>query len=110
MSSLGQTAHCDSVHTIVDEMPKFGTADQELFMYIAKNLKFGACGVDEMKLLTWTIDSEGRMINIDATSLDGECKKNVIEQLKKFPSWKPGRHKGKPVCVKMNLRMCIKTG
>lgn len=110
MPSLSQTQSCDSIYTIVDEMPKFGTDDNGLLIYMAKNLNFGACGLDEMKLLTWTIDSEGRMTNIDATSLKGECKNYVVEQLKKFPLWKPGRHKGKSVCVKMNLRMCIKTG
>lgn len=108
--SLGQTIQCDSVYTIVDVMPEFGSTDQDLSLYIIKNLKFGVCGLDKMKLLTWIIDSEGRMINIDATSLDGECKKKVVEQLKKFPLWKPGRLNGKPVCVKMNLRMCIKAG
>ena len=110
LTSFGQTTPCDSVFMVVDEMPTFGDLDNDLSIYIAKNLKFGTCGLDEMKRLTWTIDTEGRMINIDAPSLEGKCKQDVIAQLEKFPLWKPGRLKGKPVCVKMNLRMCIKTG
>jgi hypothetical protein len=110
LMSFGQSTPCDSVYVIVDEMPKFGNSDRDLFIHIGKNLKFGKCGLDEMKLLTWTIDTEGRMINIDASSLEGKCKQDIIGQLEKFPSWKPGRLNGRPVCVKMNLRMCIKTG
>lgn len=111
LTSFGQTTACDSVYTVVEEMPKFGDSNNDLYTYIAKNVKFGTCGLDEMKLLTWTIDTQGRMINIDASSLEGQCKWDIIGQLDKFPSlWKPGRHKGRPVCVKMNLRMCIKTG
>lgn len=79
-------------------------------MHMIRNVQFGQCGVDEMKLLTWTINTEGRMIDIDATSLEGKCKQDIVRQLERFPLWKPGRLNGKPVCVKMNLRMCIKTG
>jgi hypothetical protein len=49
------------------------------------------------------------MVNIDVPSIEGECRQKIIEQLKAFPKWKPGRLKGKPVCIKMYLRICIKT-
>lgn len=109
-ASSGQTTSCDSVYAFVDEMPKFGNSDLDLQNYIAKNLEFGTCGLAEMKLLSWTVDTEGHMIDVNATSLGGKCKQDIVAQLKKFPTWKPGKLKGRPVCVKMNLRMCIKTG
>ena len=108
--SYGQTTPCDSVYSVVDEMPKFGKEDFDLTLYFAKHVQFGSCGLDEMKILTWTIDRAGNMINIDAPSLEGQCRQKIIEQLKAFPRWKPGRLNGKPVCVKMSFRMCIKTG
>jgi hypothetical protein len=109
-NSFGQITRCDSVYTIVDEMPEFGKECEDLSINLAKNLKFGSCGLDEMKILTWTIDTSGQMIDIDAPSLDGKCRTDIIGQLAKFPKWKPGRLKGRSVCVKMILRMCIKTG
>jgi hypothetical protein len=108
LTSFGQTSHCDSAYAIVDEIPKFGELDFTL--YLAKNVKFGKCGMDEMKIFTWTVDTEGQMINIDAPTLEGQCKQDIIGQLEKFPRWKPGKLKGRLVCVKMTLRMCIKTG
>ena len=110
VTSYGQTTPCDSVYSVVDEMPKFGKEDFDLMSYFAKHVQFGSCGLDEMKILTWTIDRTGNMINIDAPSLEGQCRQKIIEQLKAFPRWKPGRLNGKPVCVKMSFRMCIKTG
>lgn len=110
LTSFAQTTPCDSVYTIVDEMPKFGKEDFDLMSHLIKHVQFGSCGLDEMKILTRTIDSSGHMINIDVPSLEGECKQKIIEQLKTFPPWKPGKLKGKPVCVKMMLRICIKTG
>ena len=110
LTSFGQKTSCDSVYSFVDEMPKFGNSDTDLSIFITKNLKFGTCGLDEIKLLSWTINTEGRMINFEASSLERKCKQDIIKQLEKFPLWKPGRLNGRPVCVKMNLRMCIKTG
>jgi len=53
LTSFAQTTPCDSVYMVVDEVPTFGNSDIDLSTYIAKNLKFGTCGLDEMKLLTW---------------------------------------------------------
>lgn len=66
--------------------------------------------LDEMKLLTLIINTEGRRINIDTPSLEGKCRQYIIGQLEKLPLWKPVRLNGRAVCVKMNLRLCIKTG
>jgi hypothetical protein len=109
LPSFAQTTPCDSVYTIADEMPKFGESNEDFGRYVLKNLKINKCARYDIRLITWTIDSTGHMVNIDVPGLEGECKQNIIEQLKAFPLWKPGKLKGKPVCVKMMLRICIKT-
>ena len=43
------------------------------------------------------------MIDIDALGVEGQCKANIIEQLKAFPHWTPGRLKGELVCVKIDF-------
>jgi hypothetical protein len=105
--SYGQTAPCDSVYTTVDEMPEFATSDIAPMSYLMKHLTVGK-KCDQIRILTWTIDHEGNMINIDAPSLEGECKQKIIDQLKAFPQWKPGKLNGKPVCVKMSFSVCIR--
>lgn len=109
LTSFAQTTPCDSVYTIVDEMPKFAESNEDFGRYVMKNIKIGRCALSDIRLITWTIDSSGHMVDIDVPSLEGECKQNIIEQLKAFPPWKPGKLKVKPVCVKVMLRVCIKT-
>ncbi len=103
VNSLGQSIECDSVYTIVDEAPMFKNGYDDLAFYIS-NLDYGDCGFNDAVILTWTIDRSGRMIDIDAPSLKGECKDLVIKQLAKFPTWNPARVMGMPVCFRMKLR------
>jgi hypothetical protein len=59
LTSSAQTTPCNSVYTIVDEMPKLGESNESFGPCIMKNLKIGKCGLYEMRLITWTIDSTG---------------------------------------------------
>jgi hypothetical protein len=102
-NSVAQNTPCDSVYTMVDEVPMFKNGYQDLAFYIS-NLDYGSCAPDEKVTLTWTIDRSGQMIDIDVLGLDGECKSRIIAQLAKYPKWTPARVMGVPVCFKMKLR------
>ena len=102
-ASYGQDTGCDSTYVKVDEAPMFQNGYDNLAFYIS-NIDYGNCAIGEEVLLTWTIDRSGQMINIDAPTLKGECKDRVIEQLAKFPRWRPARVMGIPVCFKMKVR------
>lgn len=105
---FGQTIHCDSVYTMVDEVPTFKNGYDDLSFYL-RNLDYGSCGPHETVVLTWTIDSSGQMINIDAPGLEGECRSRIIGQLAEFPRWNPARLMGIPVCFKMTIKRSAKT-
>lgn len=108
VDSLGQET-CDSLYTVVDQMPVYGKGQSDILEYLAKNLKFSkTCRPEELRKLTWTIDTEGKMIDIDALGIEGQCKANIIEQLKTFPYWTPGRLNGELVCVRMILPIHIR--
>jgi hypothetical protein len=107
VTSYGQTIPSDSVYTMVDEMPEFTTSAINPLSYLVKHLTVGK-KCDPIRIITWTIDRTGNMINIDVRPLEGECKQKIIDQLKAFPQWKPGKLNGKPVCVKMSFSVCIR--
>ena len=107
--SFGQESPCDSVYTFVDQMPTYGKGTVDLMRYLMKNLKFNKrCLPEELRRLTWTINKEGKMVDIDLVGLEGECRDQAIAQLKPFSTWTPGRLNGKLVCVKMVLPIHIR--
>lgn len=65
LTSFAQTTPCDSVYTIVDEMPKFAESSEDFGRYAMKNLQIGKCALSDIRLITWTIDSTGHMVNIE---------------------------------------------
>ena len=107
--SFGQDSPCDSVYTIVDQTPAFGKGQEDLLRYLMKNLRFKTpCRPEELRQLTWTVNKEGKMVDIGLIGLQGKCREGIIEQLKSFPTWTPGRLNGKAVCVRMILPMHIR--
>lgn len=106
---LAQGVTCDSVYRSVDEGPTFGQSLEAFPKHLQKTLVLKAeCRSEESFVLTWTVDKEGNMIDIDAPAFGRICKEDVLRQIKNFPRWAPGKIKGKPVCVRMY--MCIKFG
>lgn len=111
VDSFGQNSPCDSVYTIVDQMPIYGKGTQDLMHHLMQNLKFKKpCRPEELKRFLWTINKEGKMVDIDLIGLEGKCKAEIIEQLKSFPAWTPGRLNGNPVCVRMILPIHFRPG
>lgn len=109
VNCFGQDSRCDSVYTVVDQMPTYGKGKEDLMRYLMKTLKFKKpCRPEELRRLTWTINKEGKMVDMDLIGLEGKCREQIIEQLKSFPTWTPGRQNGKLVCVKMILPIHIR--
>ena len=102
IDSFGQGTPCDSLYTVVDQMPIYGKGNEDILKYLMKNLKFkNPCRPEELRRMTWTINKQGKMIDIDVIGLDGKCKTDIIDQLKQIRTWTPGRLNGDLVCVKM---------
>jgi hypothetical protein len=108
VNCFGQQNTCDSLFTVVDQRPIYRTGMADVYEYIAKKLTFKKpCGPEGIRQLIWTIDKEGKMIDIDVIGLEGQCKTDVIKQLTTFPTWTPGRLRGELVCVKMIIPVHI---
>jgi hypothetical protein len=111
LQSFGQTNACDSVYTLVDQMPVYGNGTEDVMRYLLKNLKVkAACHPENLKKLTWTINKDGKVIDIDVIGLEEKCKAEVIDQMQTFPAWTPGKLNGNPVCVRMVFPMHIHPG
>lgn len=110
---LGQSIaqeSCDSVYVVVDEMPVYKNGLHDFVRDLTKNLIFKkACPPSEVRQFNWTINKQGKMVDIDIPNIDQECEDQLIAQFKKMQPWTPGRLRGRVVCVTMRVPICIKT-
>jgi hypothetical protein len=106
--SLGQTNACNSVFTIVDQMPLYENGISDFYDDFGK-LKLGnGCRPEDLTRVSWIVDKEGDMIEIEVKVLNKECGPAIVKQLEAFSKWTPGKQDGKKVCVRMTLPIHIR--
>lgn len=102
---------CDTVYQTADEMPQFNGS---LSGYFMKNFKVPAnqCYIPTI-YVSFVVDSKGnvrdaRMLK-EMKDCPG-CEEQVLKLLNSMPTWKPGLHKGFPVCVeqKIPIKICLR--
>ena len=104
LQCASQVPTCDTVYTIVDEMPAYKNGNSDLFRDLRERLQFNQdCKPEELTQIAWTINERGKIVVVNIVGLEGECEKNIIRQIMLLENWKPGMLKGKPVCTKITL-------
>lgn len=102
------TADTNSVHTFVDEMPKFVGGMDSLFSFLENNLvypeKEKASNIHGKVYVNFIIDRDGSVIEPKILrGLTENCDNEVLRVINIMPKWIPGEHKGKKVKVSYNL-------
>lgn len=104
-----QTYICDTVYNVVDEIPRYKDNASDLIREVQSTLHFDSkCKPEDLRQISWVIDSQGKIVNVEILGLIGGCKESVETQVKQFTDWTPGRQKGKPVCVRVVLPVHIR--
>lgn len=102
-------ASCDSVRMLADVMPVYKKGLEDFIRDFRKDMKLPhGCHPDKI-VLKCIVDKTGKLSNIEiaADSTDDKCREGLIRSLESLPAWTPGRHKGKPVCVRMVMPMYV---
>jgi hypothetical protein len=100
---------CDSVRMVADVMPVYKKGLEDFIRDFRKDMKLPhGCHPDKI-VLKCIVDKTGKLSNIEiaADSTDEKCREGLIRSLESLPAWTPGRHKGKPVCVRMVMPMYV---
>ena len=110
-----------STFTITEHMPHFASCadktteedrkmctQEVMLQYIYKNLKYPnlarETGVEGTVILTFIIDKNGKLINIEAIrDIGAGCGTAAIKALRSLPTWIPGKHNQKNVNVKYTI-------
>lgn len=106
--AYSQKKACDTVYSIVDEMPVYKKGYKDLINAVNKLKIQDNCNPEELRQIIWTIDNEGNIFKVDVQGWEGTCKDYVIKYAKTLTGWNPGKHNGKPVCVQLVLPIHIR--
>ncbi|MBT1712438.1 hypothetical protein KK062_29625 [Fulvivirgaceae bacterium PWU5] len=102
-------AGCDSLRMVAEVMPVYKKGLEDFIRDFRKDMKLPhGCHPDKI-VLKCVVDKTGKLSNIEiaADSTDDKCREGLIRSLESLPAWTPGRHKGKPVCVRMVMPMYV---
>lgn len=93
---------------VVEEMPEFPGGEQALLSFIAKNIKYPKpakrMGIEGRVTVSFVIDQDGSITNIEVLrGIGAGCDEEAIRVLKLLPNFSPGKQRGVPVKVQMQL-------
>jgi protein TonB len=89
----------------VDKKPKFPGGMTSLQSYINRCLKYPQVSRENNSqgrvIVRFIIDSNGIVISPQVVRSSGDfyLDMEAVRVIESMPKWKPGKHKGKPVCV-----------
>ena len=98
----------EEVYQVVGQQPSFPGGREELFKYLAYNVKYP---IDATKnkiegriLVTFVVEHDGSISNVDvANSVYPSLDKESIRVVSGMPKWIPGKANGKTVRVKYTI-------
>ena len=95
---------------IVEQQPEFPGGQKELMIWLRDNTKFPPiakdAGITGVVYVQFVVREDGKVDPDDITILRGvhpALDNEAMRVVRKMPSWKPGRQRGKPVAVYYKL-------
>jgi TonB family protein len=101
----------DVVYTIVEKDPAFKGRD--FFRYIEENIQYPEqavkYGIQGSVMLNLIVEKDGTLSNVRVLrGVDPVLDKEAIRVIESSPKWEPGRQRGEPVRVSVNLPVVFK--
>ncbi len=98
----------DPVFVVVEEMPTFKGGNDELYNYMASNIKYPEeakkDGITGITYITFVVEKDGSVSNAKVLrGFNDACDQEALRVVEAMPDWNPGKQKGQPVRVQFNL-------
>ncbi len=108
-----QEVQVDEIFVIIADMPSFPGGVNALMQYLSKNTVYPKnakeAGITGTVYITFVIEKDGSVSSIAALrEVGGGCTEEAIRVVSGMPRWEPGKQRGKPVRVSMNLPISFK--
>lgn len=90
-------------YTYVEQMPEYEGGEAAFMQFMAKNMKHQATGAEGTSFVSFIIEKDGSLSNIEVVkSANAALDKEIVRVLKLTSGkWKPGKQNGRTVKVKM---------
>lgn len=98
----------EKVYQVVEQQPSFPGGREELFKYLAYNVKYPIDAaknkIEGRVLVTFVVEHDGSISNVNvANSVYPSLDKESIRVVSGMPKWIPGKANGKTVRVKYTI-------
>lgn len=102
------TSDNEKVYQVVEQQPSFPGGREELFKYLAYNVKYPIDAaknkIEGRVLVTFVVEHDGSISNVNvANSVYPSLDKESIRVVSGMPKWIPGKANGKTVRVKYTI-------
>lgn len=110
---VGEISDQDVIFMVVEKMPQYPGGDEELFKYLATNIKYPSDAkeqnIEGRVICQFVINRDGSVSDVVvvrsiAPSLDAEA----VRVISAMPNWTPGEQRGQTVRVKYTLPINFK--
>lgn len=96
------------VFTVIESMPKFPEEIENMFKFLAENMKYPETarnnGIQGRVFINFIVEPDGSITNAKVLKgIGGGCDEEALRVVNMMPKWKPGTQHGKPVRVSYNL-------
>jgi len=98
----------EQIFMVVEEMPVFPGGDTALASYLYKNIEYPAValesGIEGKVYVSFMVAKDGKIKNAKVLRGIGYgCDEEALRVIRDMPDWKPGKQRGRPVKVQINL-------
>ena len=98
----------EQIFMVVEEMPVFPGGDTALAGYLYKNIEYPVeaveNGIEGKVYVSFMVAKDGKIKNVKVLRGIGfGCDEEALRVIRGMPDWKPGKQRGRPVKVQMNL-------
>jgi TonB family protein len=112
---LSNQINGEEIFTVVDEQPAPVDGMQAYYEYVANNLRYPEearnAEIEGKVFIEFVVSKDGSITNVKCIKgIGGGCDNEAIRVISTSPVWKPGKHEGKNVNVRMILPITFKLG
>lgn len=97
----------------VEKQPEPSGGWEDFYEYLAKNLRYPRrakqMGLEGIVRVCFIVDTDGSITGVKAlNSLGGGCDEEAVRVIQMAPKWNPGKQRGIPVRVRMQLPLVFR--